>query len=104
MNLNMGAISKCLICNCLLSEMGPFAVTQLLFLISLTVALDNGLLMIPPMGWMAWERFRCDVDCQDDPENCIRYDQFAILSDLAYPEIDIKSFITNKRSDSVRSQ
>uniref|UniRef100_A0A3B4X814 Alpha-galactosidase n=1 Tax=Seriola lalandi dorsalis TaxID=1841481 RepID=A0A3B4X814_SERLL len=51
--------------------MGPLAVTRLLVLVSLTVALDNGLLRTPPMGWMAWERFRCDVDCKDDPENCI---------------------------------
>ncbi|XP_022609136.1 alpha-N-acetylgalactosaminidase-like isoform X2 [Seriola dumerili] len=53
--------------------MGPLAVTRLLVLVSLTVALDNGLLRTPPMGWMAWERFRCDVDCKDDPENCIRF-------------------------------
>lgn len=55
--------------------MGPLAVTQLLALISLTVALDNGLLKTPPMGWMAWERFRCDIACIDDPKNCIRCDQ-----------------------------
>lgn len=61
--------------------MGPFAVTQLLALISLTVALDNGLLRTPPMGWMAWERFRCDIDCIDDPENCIREDLFRDMAD-----------------------
>ena len=22
-------------------------------------------------GWLAWERFRCNTDCHDDPENCI---------------------------------
>ena len=36
-------------------------------------ALDNGLSKTPPMGWMTWERFRCNTDCKDDPENCIRY-------------------------------
>lgn len=35
-------------------------------------ALDNGLMRTPPMGWLAWERFRCDIDCKDDPQNCIR--------------------------------
>lgn len=35
-------------------------------------ALDNGLMRTPPMGWMAWERFRCNVDCKNDPKNCIR--------------------------------
>lgn len=33
--------------------------------------LDNGLLLTPPMGWMAWERFRCNTDCVNDPKNCI---------------------------------
>lgn len=23
------------------------------------------------MGWMSWERFRCNIDCQKDPSNCI---------------------------------
>ena len=22
-------------------------------------------------GWLAWERFRCNTDCVNDPENCI---------------------------------
>lgn len=37
-----------------------------------SVALENGLARTPPMGWMSWERFRCNVDCQADPRNCIR--------------------------------
>lgn len=61
--------------------MGPLAVTQLLALITLTVALDNGLLKTPPMGWMAWERFRCDVDCKDDPVNCISEVLFRDMAD-----------------------
>lgn len=35
-------------------------------------ALDNGLALTPPMGWLTWERFRCNTDCVNDPENCIR--------------------------------
>ena len=35
-------------------------------------ALDNGLALTPPMGWLTWERFRCNTDCKNDPENCIR--------------------------------
>ena len=34
-------------------------------------ALDNGLARTPPMGWMTWQRFRCNTDCKNDPENCI---------------------------------
>lgn len=36
------------------------------------LGLDNGLMRTPPMGWLAWERFRCDIDCEHDPVNCIR--------------------------------
>ena len=35
--------------------------------------LENGLARTPPMGWMDWERFRCNIDCKADPKNCIGY-------------------------------
>ncbi|OQV16461.1 Alpha-N-acetylgalactosaminidase [Hypsibius exemplaris] len=44
----------------LLSAVGPFC-----------DGLNNGLALTPPMGWLAWERFRCNVDCKNDPHNCI---------------------------------
>lgn len=34
-------------------------------------ALDNGLALKPPMGWLAWERFTCQTDCLAQPESCI---------------------------------
>ncbi|XP_068693628.1 alpha-N-acetylgalactosaminidase-like isoform X1 [Montipora foliosa] len=37
----------------------------------LVFGLDNGLALTPPMGWMDWERFRCNIDCKKDPDNCI---------------------------------
>jgi len=40
-------------------------------LFQLNQALENGLARTPPMGWLAWERFRCNTDCENDPENCI---------------------------------
>ena len=47
-----------------------------LLLLSLSPAvyvssLDNGLALTPPMGWLSWERYRCDIDCVNDPDNCI---------------------------------
>lgn len=39
--------------------------------------LDNGLLQTPPMGWLAWERFRCNINCDEDPKNCIRFTPWA---------------------------
>lgn len=35
--------------------------------------LDNGLAKTPPMGWMSWERFMCNVDCVNYPDDCIRF-------------------------------
>ncbi|CAL1543439.1 unnamed protein product [Lymnaea stagnalis] len=36
-----------------------------------TTALDNGLARTPPMGWLSWQRFRCNTDCNSDPRNCV---------------------------------
>uniref|UniRef100_A0A3Q3JUH5 Alpha-galactosidase n=2 Tax=Monopterus albus TaxID=43700 RepID=A0A3Q3JUH5_MONAL len=46
-----------------------------------TLALDNGLMRTPPMGWLAWERFRCDTDCEHDPKNCISENLFIDMAD-----------------------
>ena len=36
-------------------------------------SLDNGVARTPPMGWLSWERFECNTQCDIDPDNCIRY-------------------------------
>lgn len=51
-------------------KLGFFA---LVLLVSSVSTLENGLSRTPPMGWLAWERFRCNIDCEHDPENCIRF-------------------------------
>ncbi|CAL8082615.1 unnamed protein product [Calicophoron daubneyi] len=33
--------------------------------------LDNGLALRPPMGWMSWQRFRCQTDCSRYPDDCL---------------------------------
>lgn len=48
-----------------------FGVLVVLF-VAEVASLENGLARTPPMGWLAWERFRCNTDCKNDPENCIR--------------------------------
>lgn len=51
----------------------PLAFPVLLLILAAQVQmLENGLLRLPPMGWLAWERFRCNTDCENDPKNCIR--------------------------------
>ena len=53
---------------CILATSIPFV---LILLLQCTVGLENGLGRTPPMGWLAWERFRCNTDCFNDPHNCI---------------------------------
>ncbi|XP_026318115.1 alpha-N-acetylgalactosaminidase isoform X2 [Hyposmocoma kahamanoa] len=48
--------------------------------------LDNGLALTPPMGWLAWERFRCNTDCKNDPDNCISDRLFRTMTDLLVSE------------------
>ncbi|XP_013867417.1 alpha-N-acetylgalactosaminidase [Austrofundulus limnaeus] len=51
-----------------------------------TIALDNGLMKTPPMGWLAWERYRCNVDCENDPKNCISENLFIDMADRLYED------------------
>ncbi|XP_068938077.1 alpha-N-acetylgalactosaminidase [Petaurus breviceps papuanus] len=43
--------------------------------------LENGLMRTPPMGWLAWERYRCNIDCEGDPDNCISERLFMDMAD-----------------------
>jgi len=46
------------------------------------LALENGLARTPPMGWMSWERFRCNTDCTTYPEDCISEHLFREMGDM----------------------
>lgn len=43
----------------------------LLPLLALPGAAPARLAQTPPMGWMSWEKFRCEVDCAASPDACI---------------------------------
>ena len=47
-----------------------FALSGCIFGVS---ALDNGLALTPPMGWLSWERYRCETDCKKYPNSCVEY-------------------------------
>lgn len=49
-------------------------------------ALDNGLALTPPMGWLAWERYRCIVDCVAYPNDCVSEKLFRRTADLLVSE------------------
>ena len=44
-------------------------------------ALNNGLALKPPMGWMSWERFRCITDCETYPDQCISEKLYIAMAD-----------------------
>ncbi|KAM5221470.1 alpha-galactosidase A [Ctenodactylus gundi] len=44
--------------------------------------LDNGLAKTPTMGWLHWERFMCNLDCQEEPETCISETLFMQMADV----------------------
>ncbi len=45
-------------------------------------ALENGVGLTPLMGFMAWVRFRCNINCRDDPTNCISERLFMEMADV----------------------
>ncbi|XP_067000153.2 alpha-N-acetylgalactosaminidase [Anabrus simplex] len=49
-------------------------------------ALDNGLARTPPMGWLAWERYRCIIDCKNYPDECISEKLFRDVADMLVSE------------------
>lgn len=55
-------------------------------LCQVTLALDNGLARTPPMGWLSWERFRCNTDCKNDPDHCISEQLYKRQADLMVSE------------------
>jgi alpha-N-acetylgalactosaminidase len=54
---------------------------SLLTLLPSTHSLDNGLALTPPMGWLSWERYRCDIDCTNDPTSCISESLYKSMAD-----------------------
>lgn len=43
--------------------------------------LDNGLARKPPMGWMSWQRFACEIDCHTYPADCISEQLYRDMAD-----------------------
>ncbi|XP_067830806.1 LOW QUALITY PROTEIN: alpha-N-acetylgalactosaminidase-like [Heptranchias perlo] len=84
-------------------------VPLLLALTGCGLSLDNGLMRTPPMGWLAWERFRCNTDCNTDPKNCISERLFMDMADrltedgwkeLGYQYVNIDDCWAAKKRDS----
>lgn len=63
-----------------------FTIFIALFSSNCVESLENGLARTPPMGWLAWERFRCNTDCKNDPDNCISENLFRTMADILVNE------------------
>ncbi|XP_045204113.2 alpha-N-acetylgalactosaminidase-like [Mercenaria mercenaria] len=55
-------------------------------LLRLATGLDNGLALTPPMGWLTWQRFRCNTDCLNRPDTCISERLIKTMADLMVKE------------------
>lgn len=71
-------------------------------------SLDNGLALRPPMGWLAWERFVCEVDCKSNPNECIDDELFYEMAKrmvddgykkVGYEYVNIDDCWSSKRRD-----
>nr|XP_002130547.1 alpha-N-acetylgalactosaminidase-like [Ciona intestinalis]XP_026695194.1 alpha-N-acetylgalactosaminidase-like [Ciona intestinalis] len=52
-----------------------------LLLVHYALSLNNGLVRTPPMGWLAWERYRCNTNCAQFPDDCIGEKLFMRMAD-----------------------
>jgi hypothetical protein len=65
-----------------LVNMKLFAVAiQATLLTAGVLALENGLGRTPIMGWMSWQRYRCIVDCKNQPDECISEGLYKRMAD-----------------------
>ncbi|KAK3872826.1 hypothetical protein Pcinc_022127 [Petrolisthes cinctipes] len=65
---------------------GMLLVTVLLGVCGSVSSLDNGMARTPPMGWLSWQRFRCNTDCVNDPHHCISESLFMQMADIIVNE------------------
>ncbi|KAK5974290.1 hypothetical protein GCK32_009792 [Trichostrongylus colubriformis] len=78
--------------------MNLIAPLALLITLQVTTSLDNGLARTPPMGWMSWAAFYCQIDCKSHPDHCINEKLYQDMADRLVPtlltffQIDAETF------------
>lgn len=70
----------------MISNLITFEILYIVCSVSWVSSLDNGLVLTPPMGWETWERFRCNVNCKDDPDDCISEQLIKTMADYMVSE------------------
>ena len=81
----------------------PLALLSFCFF-GLIHSLNNGLALTPPMGWMTWQRFRCNTDCDTDPLHCIRYIFPFYFFLLKHPFLKISENLIKRQADMLVSE
>lgn len=61
-------------------------IALLVLLAEYVSCINNGLARTPPMGWMNWERFMCNVNCKEEPKDCISEVLFMEVADVLASE------------------
>lgn len=64
-------------------------IRRLIFLLAFcqtSLALDNGAALKPPMGWLSWAKFLCQVDCVKHPLTCINEQLYVDMADKMVEE------------------
>lgn len=62
--------------------LSPIVALSILALSRPSNSLENGLAKTPPMGWISWERFTCDIDCSPGNQNdCISKQLYTRIAD-----------------------
>ncbi len=79
------------------------------FVVNYVSALNDGLVRTPPMGWLSWERFACQTDCEKHPHSCINEQLYKDMADrlaadgfkeLGYQYVNIDDCWSEKERDS----
>ncbi|KAJ8028073.1 Alpha-N-acetylgalactosaminidase [Holothuria leucospilota] len=85
-----------------------FVLTLACYTVSPVLSLQNGLARTPPMGWLSWERFRCNTDCKNHPKTCISENLYKDMADrlaedgykdVGYEYVNIDDCWSNKTRD-----
>lgn len=73
------------------------------------LARDGSVARTPPMGFLSWERFRCNTDCTNDPETCISENLYMDMADhlvsdgykdVGYEYVNLDDCVTAKSRNS----
>ena len=59
----------------------PHSLASMLLLLASAAAQKPQLAQTPPMGWMSWQAFRCEVDCAKNPDACINERLYKQMAD-----------------------